>query len=447
LPGDFEQIRELVESLPEELVLRLRRHFQGSGSSASQRLCSIIDHELIEREMRANVFAPLPVFCSIASEPGALQFPAQTIALLWRGLSRLAPDEMQELREAWPRRHFVAIAGRSLDNLVARAALGLEQRGSPEFVRLAQLCEAAAPQGLQALLTALELLPMVRALAPRLPSWVGKVDRETVAAARLAYRDATGIEAAAGPVFLEMLAAQLEEPWRIMRIVSQIMDHPAERFLVQSEAATFAERLLAAIDRGLEEVGAEEATSTAAHADRAAIAAKLVLRQIRELGECVRLDPQGEWGAHVTAQRRRLAVHLEQAMQALPKAIDDALPQRPTAGGLHKRMAPDLRAAPQFETATAAGGLLRFVVAIGPCAHEAGVSATHSKTIKSAEIQLDAYTEGVFAHLRAHDAPLPPSAGAYLRCAGDLLEPLRPGVAGLIQRRTTAALAGCGKAA
>ena len=72
--------------------------------------------------------------------------------------------------------------------------------------------------------------------------------------ARLAYRDCVAIRPDAGPLFFRMLSSGMAEPWMVLRLISAVMDRPAERYIAASELAVFGEETLEAAETCLEAV-------------------------------------------------------------------------------------------------------------------------------------------------------------------------------------------------
>ena len=430
----LEQLKRVIESSSDAVLLQLELHLARAAGATAAKMRDFISRERSDRELCGQIFGPLTPLFRRPTAPDELRFPPAAARLLWRGLLRIAPDEVAALRVEWPDRHIAPIDPARLDRLVALSALALQARDVPEFGQLAELCETADAAGAERLAGAMRLAPLVRAIAPKLESWTLHPDQDTAAAARLAYRDATSFDVAAGPLFFEMIAGQLAEPWRALRVISQVMDLPPERYLAQSEAGPFAERLLAAVDQNLAGVAAFHETAT--DVDLALHATKLALRQLREMQLCVRLDPQQPWGARVAAQRQQLREMLETIFNGLPKAIEAALPQRTVRSGLRRRSEPALDATPLPAAIEAARGRLRFIRALGPQAEEIGVSVLRAQLLERHERQIEAYVETALHQ----PAPFLPKASALLHAAGELLGAIRPDAAELVRRRAAAAM-------
>ena len=283
---------------------------------------------------------------------------------------------------------------------------------------------------------------MVRRAIQKLPEWIAHPGGgDTAAAARLAYKDAVEIDESAGYRFFEMLAAQLAQPWMVLRIISAVMDKPTERYLADSELAGFGEAVLNDIDKSLATIAGLDPESGAAAGRRAAKLAELVIHQIVEVESSVDLQKEHGWGQRVHKQRLSLAGVVEGRLREAEKAAIDALPMHTPRQQRARRPVPRLGVPPDTRLVSHARTLLSFCDELRSTANYGGFSSARAKLVEKLGEFLSHYVEEVLDLLRTGEAEDREIATAFLEVAAEFSQLVSGDKAGeLVRRRTHAAL-------
>ena len=437
----IEIVRTLVETAPDRIVGSLQLALAQSGDDtvlADVRL--LVEAEARDRALRNAVFAPVTPLCvGDGSDRHSLVFPARALALIWRGLKREAADDIaaaaaiveaaaatvaDERQPADPSLVF--------DALVRVAAVALRASQARDFRTAAELCDAARPGGAAALASCLDISPVVRHAIGRLPDWIGHVDDETAAAARLAYKDAVAIAEDAGPRFFEMLAAQLTPPWMVLRIISAIMDKPTERYLAQSELGAFPERVMSDIDAALTAIATLDPDAGPAAATLVATRVGVVTAQTYELEGGIELTRDQGWGQRIVDQKKALANVVEGRLKDAEAYATAALPTEVAGLARLRKKSPKLDIAPDPKAVTRAMTLLAFSETARTFANYGGFSAAHTRLGDKLGGMIDHYVEEVLDLARTGDVPERGITDAYLAIAADF--------AGLVRDEKTAEL-------
>ncbi|MBS0334240.1 MAG: hypothetical protein JSS35_15835 [Proteobacteria bacterium] len=445
-------VRTLVQSAPDNVVGGLRAALQeATGDTVLASVRQLVETEAEDRAFRNTVFSPVAPLCvgEDGAGDGGLTFPAQALTLVWRGTKAAAPTEIEEAA-----RGFVAVnaarageKGRRVPDpslaydAVVQAAGRMLRDGAPrEFAAAAELCDAARPGGARAFAASLDISPIVRRALPRLHDWTTQSSDEVSAPARLAYKDAVAIAADSGPLFFEMLAAQLDPPWLVLRIISAVMDKPNERYLHDSELGSFAERVLDAIDGALNAIGKLDIDGGPEAGRSAAHLVELVTRQTFELEIATALSRDHGWGHRVMEQKKSLANLAEARLKEAERLVADALPMETIGFSRNRRTAPKLDAAPLPRAVARAVTLLTFVHGVRLCANHGGFSAAHARVGEKLGATIDGYVEEVLDHLRTGDIPDPALAQEHLLVAAELIGLVRDEqAADLVRRRAASA--------
>jgi hypothetical protein len=256
---------------------------------------------------------------------------------------------------------------------------------------------------------------------------------------RLAFRDATVISPDAGPRFLELMLCRLEEPWQILRVVSALMENPSDAYLAASELAHVGERLMADIDKRLDDLTAFDPSGGTAAGGVAAEAVRLAVAQISEFELSIDLKKDGPWGRRISKQKQTLAQKVEALLNKADDAVDRAMPLKPVKFGAKTRGAPSYKNPPDPRAVTKAEGLLSFLHMVRGSASAGGYASLRAKTIEKLDERLDRYVEDVLEHLRAPDAEQADIARQYLDIAATLVGLYRDEKAAQIVRRRAAA--------
>ena len=325
--------------------------------------------------------------------------------------------------------------------MVAIAGIRLRSRTGTDFRAAAEICDLGRPNGADQLASCLEIAAVVRRAVRRLPEWLAHPGNETAASARLAYKDAVEISEDAGPRFFEMLAAQMPQPWMVLRIISAVMDNPTERYLADSELACFAEAVMDDIDAALVRIAGFNPDEGVAAARAAADMAELVVRQMLEVETSVDLDREHGWGQRVHKQRLRFVEVVEGRLREAEKAVTEALPMPVTRLRRVTRSIPRLSEMPDARLVGRATALLSFAEALRTTANYGGFSATRAKVIEKLTEFLASYVQEVLDLIRSGEVEVLENAAAYLEAAAGFSHLVAGDKAGaLVRRRAHTAL-------
>ena len=444
----IEIVRTLVESAPDKIVGGLQRALaQAGGDSVLAGVRLLVEAEATDRMLRNAVFSPVAPLCvGDGSNPHSLVFPVRALALVWRGLKAEAPNEMAAARtaaeavaSAFAAQHRLPEVAKPFDQVVIVAAEALRTSQARDFRAAAEVCVRARAGGAEALAACMDISPVVRRAIARLPDWVTKPAEDVGAAAHLAFKDAVEIAEDAGPRFFEMLAAQIDPPWMVLRIISAIMDKPTERYLHDSELGGFAERVMNDIDDGLKAISQMDLDAGPAAGIAAAARVGLITEQTFELEIGIELTRDHGWGKRIFDQKKALASVVEGRLKEADKLVAAALPTGTSGMTRFRKAVPRLEDMPDPKAATRAITALTFAQAARPFAGHGGFSAAHTKALEKIGGQLDHYIEEVLDILRGGEADLA-IGHAYLLVAADAVGLIREEKAGeLVRRRAESA--------
>jgi hypothetical protein len=327
------------------------------------------------------------------------------------------------------------------DQLVATAAQGLRERTEPEFRAAADLCDARRPGDADVLAACLDITPVVRRAMQRLAEWITHPGGETSAAARLAYKDAVEIDEDAGPRFFHMLAAQMAQPWMVLRIISAVMEKPTERYLRDSELSSFGEGVFEDVDKALVEIAKLDPDDGPAAGRAVAKQAELIVQQVLELETCMDLQRDQGWGLRVVKQRASLAGVVERRLKEADKATLEALPMVSARQARGRRLVPDLSNPPEPRFVARAMTLLSFSEELHTTANYGGFSAARTKMIEKLSEYIHHYVEEVLDLIHTGDADCVDTAAAFLEVAADFSHLIAGEKASeLVRRRAHAAI-------
>lgn len=437
----IEIVRTLVASAPDDIVGSLQKALADSGyDPAMADVRQLVEVEARNRRLRNLVLQPVAALCS-GVQPGemALKYPHRVLVLIWRGLSIAAASHVEEAAAALLDYARDEASPEIFDQLCAIAAYGLRDGGQPGFKEAAELCDETRSGGAAQLAACLDLAPVVRRAALRLHEWTTYNTEDSRASARLAFKDAVSVSEDAGPCFFEMLAAQLDQPWTVLRIIAAVMDKPTERYLAESELAGFAERSIAQIDLTLAAIAGFNVAGGPTAGQTAADGVELITRLTGEVEGCVEVSRGHGWGQLLTAQKVALADLVEARFKEAEKQFGLTLPMHAAKIARVRRTVPRLTAMPDPVAANRALTLLTFVQGVRASASLAGFAASRTKLLERLGDALDKYVEEVLDQLRSGDSD-PEIARAYLGLAADIAMLVRDAKAAeLVRRRTIAA--------
>ncbi|MBV9995227.1 MAG: hypothetical protein JO127_08435 [Caulobacteraceae bacterium] len=435
----LELVRSLIEQAPDDAVrnLLLALSADGGRDGGLSKVQRMVECEASERRARNLTFAPVAPLCAPPSAFGGLRFPPRTLSLIWNALKAEAGEDLAAARARADDWRGPESSADVFDALCARVVRGLREE-DPAFAPSAAAADAGAGRSVLAL--ALEIAPLVRRALDQMPEWLGRMNSEKAAKLRLTYRDVVAVAEDAGPLFFEMLAAHLTEPWLILRIISGEMDRPNEAYVSGSELAVFGERVLSDIDRRLAALTEFHPASGPAGARAAAEAAHATTVEIAEVEQSINVSPTGPWGSRLARQKKTLAATVEAHLKAADAAVGLALPlQTVRLGPRTARGVPKLMQDPDPEKVAKATALLTFISEVRTSAAAGGFASARAKAVEGLEERLDSYVEDVLEEIRSGEDEHRDRARAFLDIAAGFCGLVRDEKAAQIVRRRAAA--------
>lgn len=431
-------IRTLVETAPDAALRSLELALAGAGAQgALGSVRGLVEDETASRFVRNNILAPIVPLCASRGE-GYVQFPGPVLPRLWKALKVIAPSRVEEAAakcNPWDLENGVPEV---FDELCKAAAAGLRDPENAAFDSVRSLCDP------EHLALCLQLSAIARSCLPKLAEWVSRMSEERAFAARLAYRDACRISEDAGPLLLDILSAHLPDDWRIMRVISAVMDRPSDRYLASSEVARFGERILADIDASVRRIESFDFSGGEKIGRAAAQGAHRVHLQITEFQQSVDINKDGPWGRRLARFKQTMAKACETRMDQADKTLEQALPTRPISMMAKKgaRGAAKLVDEPDEAMIRRAQGVLAFIAELRTCADKAGYGTARNKVLEKLNSRLDPYIEDVLHVARTGDGGDSGLAVKYLDVAAGFIAYTRDDkTAEIVRRRAAAAIA------
>lgn len=436
-------VRTLVETAPDKIVGGLQAALsQTASDSALGGVRELVEAEFRDRTLRNLILQPIAPMCvGAGDDPRNLTFPSRVLPLIWRALRESHEELIEQVEHDMVKKGTGPALAAAFDKLDLAAAAGLRARETPAFRTAAEACDQARPGGAETLAACLDLAPIVRSATQRLPEWLAHPGGDTTAAARLAYKDSVAIADDAGTRFFDMLAAQMAQPWMVLRVISAVMDKPTERYLRDSELAGFGEALLADIDAALAAIAGLKADAGPAAGRQTARRADLAVQQITEVESCMDLQRDHGWGARVVKQRASLASVIEGRLREAEKAVAEALPFHTPRHQRARRPIPRLADPPQDKLVTRALTLLAFSDELRTTANYGGFSSTRNKLIETVSEYIDQYVEEALDLIRTDECESLANAQAFLEVAAQFDQLVRgEKYAEMVRRRAHAAI-------
>lgn len=432
-------VRKLVETAPDAALRSLELALAGpaGGQGALATVRGLVEDEVAARYVRNSVLAPIVPLCA-ARDTEQTSFPPRALALLWAALKQQASAKVEEAAARCNPWDLEQGPPDVFNELCKIAAKGLRAQAEPGFQALDVICD------IDELASCLELSAIVRAALPRLQEWVSKMSEERASSARLAYKDACAIRPDAGPLLFEMLAAHLPDDFRILRVISAVMDRPGDKFWASSEVGVFGERVLADIEKNIDFVSTFDPTKGAAEGRKAAAAAQRVAQQITELEQSVNLVKDGPWGRRIAKHKQAIAQVVEGRMNAAEKELLAALPLRPISilGGKKGKGVPQLTVEPDQTQVQRLTAVLVFIAEIRGCAMQSGYGSSRAKVLEKLNGRLDQYIEDILHIVRTGDGGDQGLARLYVDLAAGYIAYSRDEkTAEIVRRRAAAAMA------
>jgi hypothetical protein len=432
-------VRKLVETAPDAALRSLELALAGpaGGQGALAAVRGLVEDETAARYVRNTVLAPIVPLCA-KRDTEQTSFPPRTLTLLWSALKAQAPQQVEEAAARCNPWDLEEGPPEVFGELCKIASKGLRAQTEPGFQALDAICD------IDELASCLELSHIVRAALPKLQEWVSKMSEERASSARLAYKDACAIRPDAGPLLFEMLAAHLPDDWRILRVISAVMDRPGDKFWASSEVSVFGERVLADIELNIDFINAFDPAKGEAEGRKAAYAAQRVAQQITELEQAVNLAKEGPWGRRVVKFKQAIAQAVEARMNAAEKELLAALPLRPISilGGKKGKGVPQLTAEPDDVQTRRLTAVLVFIAEVRGCALQSGYGSSRAKVLEKLNGRLDQYIEDILHIVRTGDGGDQGLARLYVDLAAGYIAYSRDEkTAEIVRRRAAAAMA------
>jgi len=432
-------VRKLVETSPDAALRSLELALSGpaGGQGALAAVRRLVEDETAARYVRNSVLAPIVPLCA-RRDSDQTAFPPRVLTLLWAALRAEAPKKVEEAASRCNPWDLEQGPPDVFNDLCQIAARGVRAQAAPGFVAVAQICD------IDELASCLELSAIVRQALPRLSEWVSKMSQERASSARLAYNDACDIRSDAGPLLFDMLAAHLPDDWRILRVISAVMDRPGDRFWAASEVGVFGERVLADIERNIDFVRGFDPDKGEAEGRRAALAAQKMSQQITEFEQSVDLHRDGPWGRRIGKYKQAVAQAVESRMNGAERELLAALPLRPISilGGKNGKGVPLVTHEPDERLTRRVTAVLAFIADVRSCAAHSGYGASRAKVLEKLNTRLDQYIEDILYVVRTGEGGDQGLAQRYLDLAAGFIAHSRDEkTAEIVRRRAAAAMA------
>lgn len=429
-------VRKLVETVPDAALRNLELALAGTaGALAAVR--DLVENETTARYVRNSVLAPIVPLCA-ARDTEQTSFPPRTLRLLWAALRAQVPEQVAEAAARCNPWDLEEGPPEVFDELCAIAVKGLRAQTEDGFKALDAICDV------DELASCLELAAIVRTALPMLQEWVSKMSEARAAAARLAYNDACAIRQDAGPLLFEILAAHLPDGWRILRVISAVMDRPDDKFWASSEVSVFGERVLADIARNIAIIESFDPAKGKAEGRKVAAAAHRISQLIAEFEQSVKLTRDGVWGRRIAKYKQDVAEIVEERMNSAERELLEALPLRPISilGGKKGKGVPKLTTEPDELQTRRLTAVLVFIAEIRGCAMQSGYGASRAKVLEKLNSRLDQYIEDILHVVRTGEGGDQGLARIYVDLAAGYIAYSRDQkTAEIVRRRAAAAMA------
>mgnify|MGYP000194451311 CR=1 FL=1 len=431
-------IRTLVETAPDAALRSLELALSSAGATGSlAAVRALVEDETASRFVRNNILAPIVPLCAPRGE-GCVSFPSMVLGRLWKALKVIAPSRVDEASAKCNPWDLEQGTPEVFDELCKTAAAGLRDPENAAFDSVRSLCDP------EHLALCLQLSAIARSCLPKLAEWVSRMSDERAFAAKLAYRDACRISEDAGPLLLDMLSAHLPDDWRIMRVISAVMDRPSDRYLASSEVKAFGERILADIDASIARIENFNFADGEKAGRQAAQGAHKAQLQIVEFQQSVDIAKDGPWGKRLARHKQQMAKVCEQRMDQADKQLEAALPLRSLSMMSKKgsKGAAKLTDEPDEAMIRRAQSALAFIAELRSCADKAGYGSSRNKILEKLNSRLDPYIEDVLHVARTGDGGDSGLAVKYLDVAAGFIAYTRDDkTAEIVRRRAAAAIA------
>ncbi len=438
-------VRQLIERASDSVVRSLEQALIGGGSynDASDTLFQMISTERKVRRAQAVVFAPvIAPFMRRTRVLPTLQYPPDTLKVLWRDL-RESDSGLLDLAMEFANSPSTDEPPVIYDQVCQKASQALHSGNAPgAAARVANL-----PGGVAQLAQLLRLAPILRSVIPRLEGWMRNLNGDNVASVRLAFKDAAVVCDDGGLLLMEILSAQMNEPWQILRLISAVMDRPSDRYLASSELAVFGERIIADIATRVDAIKRFDPAQGPEAGQFAAQSIATAVQEISEFEQWINLGRDAGWGQRIFELKRNLAAAVEARLKEVEPAVAQALPLASKPFGAKSMRAPaKLTEDPNPTTVMKADGMLAFMEGVRSSAALGGFGSFRAKVIEALDERLDHYAEDLIDRLLTDagrgNGPPADRVRNFLEISARFVSIVRdPKSADIIRRRSASAAA------
>ena len=435
-------VRALLETAPDNVVRDLDASLRVDTSTTLAPVRAMVRAELSDRHVRDVVLSPVAPLCSPRTD-GFKQalFPVGALSRVWRGLRELEPSAVAAVVASLTLTANDENYPPACDDL-CRAAVTAIRSGDPAMQGLIRYLEDFQPGAATLFAGYLELSPLARTAIKRLPAWLRNMTGEHVAAVRLLFKDADAIASDAFPRLLEILLAQIAEPWRLLRIISAATGRAGDRYLSSSELAEICERMMGDMDRRVNLLRLFDLEGGAPAGEAAAAALGAALTEIGEFEECLEIDREGPWGRRIGKMKSTLSNLTEGYLKKASKIVGEALPQQPVRiGGTTIRMEPRLDQPPDVRLVRRAMASLAFFEHCRANAPHGGFGSMRAKVGEEITHGLDSYIEDILGMIHNGEVEIMDNARAFLEVGADMIALVQDEKSAQIVRRRAAAAA------
>jgi hypothetical protein len=430
----------MLESAPDSAVRGLDAALRSDRSASLAPVRALVRAEAADRAVRDMVLAPLLPLCAPRGDGFTqAQLPLGSLSRLWKGLRAIEPLAITVVASNLTLAADDGAHPPAADDLCRSAAAAI-RGGAPAMAPLIRFLDDAQPGAADQFAGYVELIPLARQAIKRLPLWLRNMSGEHAAAVRLLFKDADAIAGDASPRLAEMLLAHMQEPWKLLRVISAMTNRGGDRYLSSSEMAEFCERVIADIEARVSILRALDLDGGPDGAVAASAALSTAIAEIIEFEECLDLNKEGPWGQKILKQKGALSGVAEGYLKKSPKIVGEALPmQQVRAGGLKLRSEPRLSHAPDPRLIRRAMASLTFFERCRNNAASGGYGSIRIKAGEEITHSLDNYVQDILSMIHTGDAENLDHARAFLEIAADFTGLVQDEKSAQIVRRRTAA--------
>ena len=433
-------VQAMLESAPDSAVRGLDVALRSDRSASLAPVRALVRAETADRAVRDLVLAPLVPLCTPRTD-GFTQalLPSGALSRLWKGLHALEPLAITVVASNLTLDSEDGSHPPAADDLCRSAAAAIRD-GVPAMEPLIRFLEGAKPGSAGQFAGYVELVPLARPAIKRLPAWLRNMGGENAAAVRLLFRDADAIAADASPRLVEILLAHIQEPWKLLRVISGMTNRGGDRYLSSSEMAEFFERVIADIEGRVVALRAFDLDGGPEGAVTASAALAMGIAEIVEFEECLDLNKEGPWGQKILKHKGALSSLAEGYLKKSLKIVAEAFPmQQVRVGGVNLRSEPRLSHAPDPRLIRRAMASLTFFERCRNNAMSGGYGTVRIKVGEEITNSLDIYVQDILSMIHTGDAENLDHARAFLEVAADFIGLVQDEKSAQIVRRRAAA--------